>query len=64
MTGTRVVPGAHRVVVVGAGLAGLAAALHLRGAGKEVTVLERADTVGGCVGTYTGPGYEIDNGAT
>ncbi|MBM7460477.1 phytoene desaturase family protein [Rhodococcus coprophilus] len=61
---TRTVPGAHRVVVVGAGLAGLAAALHLRGAGKEVTVLERAGTVGGRVGTYTGPGYEIDNGAT
>ncbi|MCE5288876.1 MAG: FAD-dependent oxidoreductase, partial [Nocardiaceae bacterium] len=52
------------VVVVGAGLAGLAAALHLRGAGREVTVIERSDTVGGRVGTYALPGYEIDNGAT
>ena len=30
-----------RVVIVGAGLGGLACALHLAGAGREVTVLER-----------------------
>ena len=30
-----------RVVVVGAGLAGLSAALHLAGRGREVTVVER-----------------------
>lgn len=53
-----------RVVVVGAGLAGLSAALHLRGAGHEVTVLERENTVGGRVGTYSLPGFDIDNGAT
>lgn len=61
---TRTVPHAHRVVVVGAGLAGLSAALHLRGAGREVTVLERSNHVGGRVGTHSGPGYEMDNGAT
>lgn len=60
----RTVPDAQRVVVVGAGLAGLSAALHLRGAGREVTVLERCDEVGGRVGVHTGSGYEIDNGAT
>ncbi|MCK0092915.1 phytoene desaturase family protein [Rhodococcus sp. F64268] len=60
----RTVPDAQRVVVVGAGLAGLSAALHLRGAGRDVTVLERGDAVGGRVGVHTGPGYEIDNGAT
>nr|ANY57924.1 phytoene dehydrogenase [uncultured bacterium] len=38
----RTVPGAtDRVVVIGAGLAGLATALRLRGAGREVTVVER-----------------------
>ena len=38
----RTVPGrTDRVVVVGAGLAGLATALRLRGAGREVTVVER-----------------------
>ncbi len=60
----RTVAGADRVVVVGAGLAGLSAALHLRGDGREVTVLEREGSVGGRVGTHVGPGYEIDNGAT
>ncbi|MFF0817028.1 phytoene desaturase family protein [Rhodococcus sp. NPDC003318] len=61
----RTVPGpTDRVVVVGAGLAGLAAALHLRGAGREVTVLERDDAVGGRVGVHSGPGYDIDSGAT
>ncbi len=54
----------NHVVVVGAGLAGLAAALHLRGAGREVTVLERADHPGGRVGRYRFDDYEIDNGAT
>ncbi|MFC4123526.1 phytoene desaturase family protein [Nocardia rhizosphaerae] len=52
------------VVVVGAGLSGLAAALHLRGAGYAVTVLERADHPGGRVGRYRFADYEIDNGAT
>ena len=61
----RTVPGpTDRVVVVGAGLAGLAAALHLRGSGREVTVLERDDGVGGRVGVFHGPGYDIDSGAT
>ncbi len=31
------------VVVIGAGLAGLSAALRLAGAGRQVTVLERAE---------------------
>ncbi|WP_138997872.1 phytoene desaturase family protein [Rhodococcus zopfii] len=58
------------VVVVGAGLAGLSAALHLAGAGKQVTVLEREGTIGGRVGRYEvldSSGrrlYDIDNGAS
>ncbi|MCQ4119031.1 phytoene desaturase family protein [Rhodococcus tibetensis] len=61
----RTVPGpTDHVVVVGAGLAGLSAALHLKGSGRRVTVLERDSLPGGRVGTYRGPGYDIDNGAT
>ena len=37
----------ERVVVIGAGLAGLSAALRLRSAGREVTVIEAASAVGG-----------------
>ncbi|MET8652328.1 phytoene desaturase family protein [Nocardia aurea] len=61
----KTVPGpTEHVVVVGAGLSGLAAALYLRGAGRTVTLLEQADHPGGRVGRYTGPDYEIDSGAT
>ncbi|HEY5856875.1 MAG TPA: phytoene desaturase family protein [Aldersonia sp.] len=52
------------VVVVGAGLAGLAAALYLRGSGRRVTVLERDIDPGGRVGVFRGPDYEADSGAT
>ncbi|WP_094273704.1 phytoene desaturase family protein [Rhodococcus sp. OK302] len=52
------------VVIVGAGLAGLSAGLHLLGAGRAVTILEADATVGGRVGRYCGPDYTVDNGAT
>ncbi len=46
---------AGRVVVVGAGLSGLAAALTLRSGGWEVVVLEARDRVGGRVHTLHRP---------
>jgi phytoene desaturase len=55
---------AHRVVVVGAGLAGLSAALHLAGRGREVTVVERAPHPGGRVGRIDIDGYRLDTGPT
>jgi phytoene desaturase len=59
----RTVPGrTDRVVVVGAGLAGLAAALRLRGAGREVTVVERAAGPGGRAGRVERGGYALDTG--
>ena len=59
----RTVPGrTDRVVVVGAGLAGLAAALRLRGAGREVTVVERGPGPGGRAGRVERGGYALDTG--
>ncbi len=61
----RTVPGpTDRVVVVGAGLAGLSAALHLAGAGREVTVVERGDRPGGVAGRLQLDGYVLDTGPT
>ncbi|GAA0624660.1 phytoene desaturase family protein [Sporichthya brevicatena] len=53
-----------RVVVVGAGLAGLSAALRLAGAGREVVVLEREDLPGGRAGRLDRDGYRFDTGPT
>jgi phytoene desaturase len=52
------------VVVVGAGLAGLSAALHLAGHGRSVTVVERGDVPGGRVGRLDVDGYRLDTGPT
>ncbi len=50
------------VVVVGAGLAGLACALHLHEAGARVRVLESSDGVGGRVRTDLVDGFRLDRG--
>lgn len=52
------------VVVVGAGLAGLSAALQLAGRGREVTVVERDPVPGGRVGRVDVRGYRLDTGPT
>jgi phytoene desaturase len=60
---TRTVIGpTDRVLIVGAGLGGLACALHLAAAGRDVTVLEREQTPGGRVGRLSLGGYEFDTG--
>src|SRR6202142_306246 len=52
----------YDAVVVGAGINGLAAALHLASKGWKVAVCERAETAGGAVKTreITRPGFRHD----
>lgn len=52
----------HDVVIVGAGLAGLAAARRLREKGHEPVVFERSATSGGRVQTDIVDGFRLDRG--
>jgi len=61
----RTVPGpTDHIVIVGAGLAGLSAALHLLGSGRRVTVLEAQPYPGGRAGRMDLAGYRLDTGPT
>lgn len=51
-----------RVIVVGAGLGGLAVAARLAAAGHRVTVYENAPTVGGKLGVLERDGFTFDTG--
>lgn len=53
---------AHRVCVIGAGVAGLRAAQALSAAGAKVTVFDRGDGVGGVVQTDCCEGFRLDRG--
>jgi phytoene desaturase len=51
-----------RVVVVGAGVGGLAAAARLAALGHRVTLVEQAEEVGGKLGTLRHDGFVFDTG--
>ncbi|MFL5889103.1 MAG: hydroxysqualene dehydroxylase HpnE [Solirubrobacteraceae bacterium] len=53
---------AHRVVVVGGGLAGIAAALDCAGAGADVTLVEVRPQLGGAAYSFEREGLRVDNG--
>jgi len=55
---------ARRVIIVGAGPGGLAAALLLAKSGVEVTVVEKRSRVGGRTSTISEQGYHFDIGPT
>ena len=51
-----------RVIVIGAGLGGLATAARLSAQGHQVTVLEQSDDIGGKLGTFRRDGFTFDTG--
>lgn len=53
-----------KVVIVGAGLAGLSAAIRLLGQDRDVTILEREAVPGGRNGLLNKSGYAFDTGPT
>jgi len=51
-----------KAVIIGAGLAGLSAAIRLSGDGYQVTVLEKNETIGGKLNHRSGKGFNFDTG--
>lgn len=52
----------NKVVIVGAGMAGLTAAAYLTRENYEVLLLDKNDRVGGLVGTFESNGFFFDSG--
>ena len=55
---------APKIVIIGAGIGGLATGAGLARAGADVIVLEAHTAPGGCAGTFFHQGYRFDAGAT
>jgi phytoene desaturase len=55
-------PAVARIVVIGAGLGGLAAAARLQALAHQLTICERSPTLGGKLGTYERDGFRFDTG--
>ena len=54
----------RKIIVIGAGLGGLAAAIRLAKSGFTVTIMEKNETVGGKVNFVEANGYKFDTGAS
>ncbi len=54
----------EKIIIIGAGLGGLSAAIRLAKSGFDVTVLEKNETVGGKVNFVEADGYKFDTGAS
>lgn len=50
-----------KIVILGAGIAGIAACYHAKTNGKDATCFEKNSTVGGLVGNFTVQGFRFDN---
>jgi oxygen-dependent protoporphyrinogen oxidase len=55
-------PGLRHVIVIGAGLSGLACAHRLNQLGADVTILEASDRAGGLLGTIREDGFLFETG--
>jgi squalene-associated FAD-dependent desaturase len=55
-------PAAEKIAVIGAGYAGMAAAVELAAAGRNVTVFEASRVLGGRARAARIDGFEVDNG--
>ena len=53
-----------RIIVIGAGLGGLSAAIRLRSAGHEVLIVEKGDQPGGRAAVFRQDGFTFDAGPT
>jgi phytoene desaturase len=56
--------GAQRIVVIGAGFGGLAAAVRLAARGHDVTLVDKRDQPGGRAYVYRQDGFSFDGGPT
>ena len=61
--GRRTSSSSRKIIIIGAGMAGAAAARTLADAGCEVLVLEARDRIGGRIHTFTDWGYPLELGA-
>jgi len=52
----------HEVIIVGAGMAGLTAAVYLSRAGHDVLLIEKNETCGGLVTSFQKDGFVFDSG--
>jgi protoporphyrinogen oxidase len=55
-------PAGNGVVILGGGVAGLAAGYYLARAGQQVTVVERGAALGGLCGSFQSHGFTLDHG--
>ena len=53
-----------KIIIIGAGLGGLSAAIRLAKSGFDVTITEKNETVGGKVNSVEADGYKFDTGAS
>src|SRR5512136_505148 len=60
----QITPDKSKVLIIGAGIGGIATAARLARKGCQVTVLEKNDIPGGRVGQLKHDGYTFDTGAT